>query len=90
MNDQSTITIESNETEIPHGMTEAELAADYEDWKKFLAEIEDDEPLPSMATTGLPGGGVAFSTRGYATAEEADAALEAFLMRAFGVSNEEE
>jgi hypothetical protein len=39
---------------------------------------------------GAPGGVIVFSTRGYATDEEADAALEAFLMEAFGVSDEDD
>jgi hypothetical protein len=55
---------------------------------KFLAEL--DEPLPSIATTGFPGGGIAFNSGDYATEEEAEAAHEAFLMKAFGVSDEDD
>ncbi|MEJ1966661.1 MAG: hypothetical protein WDO56_36015 [Gammaproteobacteria bacterium] len=83
MNDQSPIAIDSNETDVA-----ADLDDDYEDFKKFLAE--EDEPLPSMATAGLPGGGIAFSTRGYATAEEADAAHEAFLRKVWEVPDEDD
>jgi len=61
----------------PKTMTES----DYADWKRFLAEEKDES---------LSGSNIVFSTRGYATAEDADAALEAFLMQAFGVSDEDE
>jgi hypothetical protein len=61
-------------------MSEPAIAADFEEWKKLLAQ-EEDEITASRS-------GIVFSTRGCATAEEADAALEAFLMRAFGVSDE--
>jgi len=50
--------------------------------------IDYDEILADFEP-GAPGGVIVFSTRGYATAEEADAALEAFLMKAFGASDED-
>ena len=83
MNPLSTIAIDNYRADVA-----ADLDDDYEDFKKFLAE--DDEPLPSMATAGLPGGGIAFSTRGFASAEEADAAHEAFLREVWEVSDEDD
>ena len=58
-----------------------EIGDDYESFKRFLAA--EREPRH-------PRGGIAFSSDDYATAEEADAALEAFLLEAFGVTDEEE
>ena len=88
MNDQSTTGIDHYTADIVDGGALVDIDGDYEAFKAVLAE--DDEPPPSMATTGLHGGGTAFDSADYATEEEADAAHEAFLMKAFGVSDEDD
>ena len=57
MNDQLTTAIENDEVDLSD-TSASDIRDDYEAFKRFLAE--QNEPLPSMATTGLPGGGIAF------------------------------
>ena len=53
-----------------------------------LGPIDYDEILADFEP-GAPGGVIVFSTRGYATAEEADAAHEAFLREVWEVPDED-
>jgi hypothetical protein len=86
MNDQLTTAIENDEVDLSD-TSASDIRDDYEAFKRFLAE--QNEPLPSMATTGLPGGGIAFSNRHCKTAEEADAAFEAFLREVLELTDED-
>jgi hypothetical protein len=88
MNDPSTIAVDLNESALANDSSAIDLDDDDEDFKEFLAKL--DEPLPSEATTGLPGDGIVFDSGDFPTEEEAEAAHEAFLMKAFGVSDEDD
>lgn len=83
MADLSIIATEGSEAALVDNATSP---ADYELFKKILAE--EDEPLPRMDSCALPNADAAFDSRDYATEEEADAAMEVFLMKALGVSDD--
>jgi hypothetical protein len=89
MNDNSTTAaaVDSNEADVAGYAAKPDVDSDYDLFQQIL--VEDDEPLPSMESTGIPGGGIAFDSRDYASDEEADAAMEAFLMKALGASDEQ-
>lgn len=88
MTDYPTTAIDSNDATLAHSAADIALAADYELFKKILAE--EDEALPEMGSRGLLCGEAAFDSRNYATEAQADAAMEAFLIEALGASDERE
>jgi hypothetical protein len=67
--------------ETPASLEERRIAARSRiDYDEILADFEP----------GAPGGEIVFSTRGCATAEEADAALEAFLREIWEAPDEDD
>ncbi len=84
MNDHTTTAPGITHAERIDNPAASEIGDDYESFERSLAGEREPQAIRHHCD------GIAFSSDDYATTEEAHSALEAFLMREFEVSDEDE